>query len=215
MTLKSSRSLWFRSFCLGLNAAKWKQCADHRVGQTEGTQNLWSFTGVDLTTTVGPLWERGINSVNAIKTQWGVAGWGWTARSWLGKINFPVRNVMNCSPMSLCIPLSNPNIGVCPKLVSFVDCTPYSSSVRGGIRAKTVILTDIRLALNATLMSFKTYLGVKKVTWHVNNLQLQILFNTWISPCGWNRKPSKVENLINVAICMDWNDSSHVSLNHL
>lgn len=80
--------------------------------------------------------------------------------------------------MSLCIPLSNPNIGVYPKLVSFVDCTPCSSKIKDGIRAETVILTDIRLALNATLMNFKTYLGVKKVTWHVNNLQLQILFNT-------------------------------------
>lgn len=110
MTLKSSRSLWFRSFCLGLNAAKWEQCADHWVGQTEGTRNLWSFTGVDLTTTVGPLWERGINSVNAIKTQGG-RECEWTARSWLGKINFPVRNVINFSPVSLCIPLSNPNLG--------------------------------------------------------------------------------------------------------
>lgn len=85
---------------------------------------------------------------------------------------------MNCSPMSLCIPLSNPSIGVCPKLVSFVVCTPYSSNVSGEIRTETVILTDTRFALNATLMSFKTYLGVKKITWHVNNLQLQILFNT-------------------------------------
>lgn len=55
---KKKISLWFSGFTFGLNAAKWKQCADHWVGQAEGMQNLWSFTGVDLTTTVGPFWER-------------------------------------------------------------------------------------------------------------------------------------------------------------
>lgn len=59
-----------------------------------------------------------------------------------------------------------------------IELTIQVNKAKGGIRAEIVILTDIRFDLNASLLSLKTYLGVKKVMWHVNNLQLQILFNT-------------------------------------
>lgn len=87
---------------------------------------------------------------------------------------------MDSSPMSLCIPLSNPNIWVCPKLTGqlygLIELPiQMKSKVESGQR---LILTDPGFGLNASLLCFKTYLGVKKVMWHVNNLQLQILFNT-------------------------------------
>lgn len=89
---------------------------------------------------------------------------------------------MNSSPMSSCRSLNNPNIQVCPKLTGQpyrqIELTIQVNKAKGGIRAEIVILTDIRFDLNASLLSLKTYLGVKKVMWHVNNLQLQILFNT-------------------------------------
>lgn len=213
-----SKVLWFWSFHLGLDAAKWKQCAHHWVGQTEGTASLWSFRGVDLTTTAGPLRERGINSVKAFQTQsWGTKEKGELCPAVVGSNNVPVRNTVNSSAPCVVLALSNPSVWVCPSLPEqlWTDGTPYPSGVRGGVRAETIILTDVRFGLNGSRLSFQICLGVKKLMWHVNNLQLWILFNTWISPCGWNRKPSKVENLINAAICMDWNDNHHVSLNHL
>lgn len=88
---------------------------------------------------------------------------------------------MNRSPVSLSIPLKSPNVRVCPKLTNWsalwTGGTPIQVKSKVG-SGQRLILTNIRFGLNASLLSFKTYLGVKKVMWHVNNLQLQILFNT-------------------------------------
>lgn len=129
--------MWFWSFRLGLDAAKWKQCADHRAGQTEGMWNLWSFTGVDLTTTVGPLRERGINFVSAIKTQ----SWGKKKEKPLLRVGW-VKDIVNSKPVPVCVPLKTPSLGLSPDRLTcqFYGLTESScaSRVRGGIRAETV-----------------------------------------------------------------------------
>lgn len=138
MNLKRSRSLWFRSFHLGLDAAKWKQCADHWVGQIEGTRNLWSFIGVDLTTTVGPLWERGINSVNAIKKHSGgekekkLAGAGW-AKSLPCQEHYEQLSYVFMYTFKLPQHLGLPQTDWS---VLWTGWTPYSGKVKGGIWAE-------------------------------------------------------------------------------
>lgn len=79
--------------------------------------------------------------------------------------------------MCICYLYETPTCGFAPGQL-WTDGTPCSSEVTGGVRAETIILTDVRFGLNASLLSFQICLGVKKVMWHVNNLQLWILLNT-------------------------------------